>query len=87
MPDVQTLAGAFRDAGWQTMAVGKLHVYPQRDRNKTIQLGIQMFTGIYSTEYGLIMATSVLAIIPVLVVFLAFQRFFVEGIASSGLKG
>lgn len=32
MPDVQTLAGAFRDAGWQTMAVGKLHVYPQRDR-------------------------------------------------------
>ena len=62
-------------------------IYFNSDRNKTIQLGIQMFTGIYSTEYGLIMATSVLAIIPVLVVFLAFQRFFVEGIASSGLKG
>jgi len=46
-----------------------------------------MFTGIYSTEYGLIMSTSILALIPVLVVFLAFQRFFVEGIASSGLKG
>ncbi len=62
-------------------------IYFNSDKNKTIQLGIQMFTGIYSTEYGLIMSTSILALIPVLVVFLAFQRFFVEGIASSGLKG
>ena len=62
-------------------------IYFNSDKNKTIQLGIQMFTGIYSTEYGLIMATSILALVPVLVVFLAFQRFFVEGIASSGLKG
>ena len=46
-----------------------------------------MFVGQYSAEYGQIMATSVLALVPVLVVFLAFQRFFVEGIASSGLKG
>ena len=32
MPDLPTLAGTFRDAGYQTYAVGKLHVYPQRDR-------------------------------------------------------
>lgn len=32
MPNVQTLAGAFREAGYQTYAVGKLHVYPQRNR-------------------------------------------------------
>jgi len=32
MPDVPTLAGTFSDAGYQTYAVGKLHVYPQRDR-------------------------------------------------------
>ena len=62
-------------------------IYFNSDRLKTIQLGIQLFVGQYSAEYGLIMATSVMAIIPVLVVFLAFQRFFVEGIASSGLKG
>ncbi len=62
-------------------------IYFNSDNRKTIQLGIQMFNGIYSTEYGLIMATSILALIPVLIVFLAFQRFFVEGIASSGLKG
>ena len=62
-------------------------IYFNSDKNKTIQLGIQMFTGLYSTEYGLIMATSILALLPVLIVFLAFQRFFVEGISSSGLKG
>ena len=32
MPSHQTLAGAFSDAGYQTVAVGKMHVYPQRDR-------------------------------------------------------
>jgi len=46
-----------------------------------------MFISQYSAEYGLIMAASVVALIPVLVVFLALQRFFVEGIASTGLKG
>ncbi len=55
--------------------------------NKTIPLGIRMFIGMYSTEYGLLMAASVLSLIPVAVVFLAFQRFFVQGIATSGLKG
>ncbi len=62
-------------------------IYFNSEKTKTIQLGIRMFIGQYSAEYGLIMATSVMAIIPVLIVFLAFQRFFVEGIASSGLKG
>ena len=62
-------------------------IYFNSERTKTIQLGIRMFIGQYSAEYGLIMATSVMAILPVLIVFLAFQRFFVEGIASSGLKG
>lgn len=32
MPDAPTLAGVFHDAGYQTIAVGKLHVYPQRNR-------------------------------------------------------
>jgi arylsulfatase A-like enzyme len=32
MPNIKTLAQSFRDAGYQAYAVGKLHVYPQRDR-------------------------------------------------------
>ena len=54
---------------------------------RTIPLGIRMFLGQYSTEYGLVMAASVVSLIPVFTVFLFFQRFFVQGIATSGLKG
>ena len=54
---------------------------------RTIPLGIRMFLGQYSTEYGLVMASSVVSLVPVFVVFLFFQRFFVQGIATSGLKG
>lgn len=62
-------------------------IYFSPDRLKTIQLGIRMFIGQYSTEYGLIMAASVVALIPVFAVFLCFQRFFIQGVATSGLKG
>jgi multiple sugar transport system permease protein len=54
---------------------------------KTIPLGIRLFLGQYSNEYGLIMAASVVSLAPVFIVFLFFQRFFVEGISTSGLKG
>ena len=62
-------------------------IYLTKTELKTIQIGLRMFISQYSAEYGLIMAASVVALIPVLVVFLALQRFFVEGIATSGLKG
>lgn len=62
-------------------------IYLNSTRLKTIQLGIRMFINQYSAEYGLIMAASVVSLIPVLIVFLAFQQFFIEGVASSGLKG
>lgn len=62
-------------------------IYFTSDKLKTIQLGIRLFLGQYSTEYGLIMAASVIALIPVTIIFLIFQRFFVQGVATSGLKG
>ncbi|MEW9538388.1 carbohydrate ABC transporter permease [Agrobacterium radiobacter] len=62
-------------------------IYLTKTELKTIQIGLRMFISQYSAEYGLIMAASVVALIPVLVVFLALQRFFVEGVASTGLKG
>ena len=62
-------------------------IYFDSDHLKTIPLGIRMFLGMFSTEYGLVMAASVFSLIPVFVVFLFFQRFFVQGIATSGLKG
>ncbi|MEQ6206042.1 carbohydrate ABC transporter permease [Enterococcus mundtii] len=62
-------------------------IYLSSTENKTIQLGLKMFVGLYDTEYALIMAASVLSVLPVAIVFLAMQKYFVEGIASSGVKG
>ena len=62
-------------------------LYLHTDTKKTLQLGLRMFIGQYSSEYGLIMAASVIALIPVLIVFLSLQKYFVQGVASTGLKG
>ncbi|MGG5303377.1 ABC transporter permease [Enterococcus pernyi] len=62
-------------------------IYLSSTENKTIQLGLKVFVGLYDTEYALIMAASVLSVLPVAIVFLAMQKYFVEGIASSGVKG
>lgn len=62
-------------------------IYLKSESKKTIQLGLKMFISQYSSDYGLIMAGSVLSLIPVLLVFLCLQKYFVEGVASTGLKG
>ena len=62
-------------------------IYLNSQDQKTIQLGLRMFIQQYSANYALIMAASLVSLIPVVVLFLAFQRFFVEGIASTGVKG
>lgn len=62
-------------------------IYLKTEAKKTLQLGLKMFISQYSSEYGLIMAASVLSLIPVLIVFLSLQKYFVEGIAATGVKG
>jgi multiple sugar transport system permease protein len=62
-------------------------IYLNSQGLKTIQLGLRMFIMQYSANYALIMAASLVSLIPVVALFLAFQRFFVEGIASTGIKG
>lgn len=60
---------------------------PDKTELKTIQTVCVCSCSQYSAEYGLIMAASVVALIPVLIVFLSLQKYFVQGVASSGLKG
>ena len=62
-------------------------IYLTRTELKTIQIGLRMFISQYSAEYGLIMAASVVVLIPVLIVFPSLQKYFVQGVASSGIKG
>ena len=53
----------------------------------TMTLGIAYFKGVYTTQWNLVMAGSVLSVIPILVAYLCAQKYFVEGIAFSGVKG
>ena len=53
----------------------------------TIQLGMRNMISEFTAEYGPIMAASVISIIPILIVFLCFQSFFEQSLASSGVKG
>ena len=62
-------------------------IYLNSNHLKTIQLGLRMFITQYSADYNLIMAAALISLIPVGVLFLSMQRFFIEGVATSGLKG
>ena len=62
-------------------------VYLSTNSKKTIQLMLRMFNTQYSSNYTLIMAAAVISLIPVMILFLGLQKYFVEGIASTGIKG
>lgn len=62
-------------------------IYLTTDLNKTIQVGLRRFIQAFSADYNLIMAASLCSLLPVAVVFLCLQRYFIEGIATTGLKG
>ena len=62
-------------------------IYLTRDSNKTIQVGLRRFVQENSSDYHLIMAASLCSLVPVSIMFFALQKYFIEGIATSGLKG
>jgi multiple sugar transport system permease protein len=57
------------------------------DRYRTIQLGLTVFRQRFSTSWGPLMAGVTIATVPMVIVFLVGQRYFVSGIALTGLKG
>ena len=61
-------------------------VYLQKPDVKTVVLGLYSLLGMF-LEYNTVMAGAVAVIVPMIIVFLIFQRFFVQGIAVSGIKG
>jgi multiple sugar transport system permease protein len=62
-------------------------IYLRSPDLRTIQLGLSTFISQYNAEYALIMTGSVLSVLPIAVIFLLGQRYFVEGLATTGLKG
>ena len=57
------------------------------NKNLTIALGISTMQGESSTDYGLLMAGSALASVPIIIVFLIFQKYFTKGITMGAVKG
>ena len=57
------------------------------NKNLTISLGIATMQGESSTDYGLLMAGAALASIPIIIVFLIFQKYFTKGITMGAVKG
>lgn len=62
-------------------------IYLNSSSNYTLALGLQTFTTMYGTDYNLMMAASTIVLLPILIVFFFGQRYFIEGVATSGLKG
>lgn len=55
--------------------------------NRTLPIGIALFQSEHLTEWGQVFAASLIALIPVVLIFILFQRYFVQGISTTGIKG
>lgn len=63
------------------------HVAIQETSKRTLPVAIALFQNQHLTQWGMVFAASILALVPVVTVFSIFQRQFVEGISTAGLKG
>ena len=75
-----TALGAWNDFLGPLIYIQKQELYP-------LSIGLQFFRSQREVEYSLLMAASTLVVLPVTVIFLCFQRFFVEGITIGAVKG
>lgn len=63
-------------------------IFLQDPKTYTLQLGLRLFIDQSSTSsYGAMFAMSILALLPILLFFVVFQRYLIDGVATSGLKG
>jgi len=74
-----TFLGTWNDFIWPLVVINS-------SVRKTLPVGIAGMVGQFSTQWGLLMAGAVLSIVPILIVFVAAQRYFVEGITLTGIK-
>ncbi|NMB25160.1 MAG: carbohydrate ABC transporter permease [Firmicutes bacterium] len=75
-----TLVWSWNDFMWPLIVLPSKEMY-------TLPVGISTLVGYYGRDWGMQMAGAFLASLPVLILFLFFQREFIKGIAMTGLKG
>lgn len=74
-----TFIGSWNDFVWPLLATSDVQM-------RTLPVGLNIFQGRFTTEYGVTMAAAVVATIPMIIAFLIFQKRITEGIALTGLK-
>lgn len=75
-----TFLGSWDEFAWALTIINT----PEK---RTLPIAIALFQGQNSTLWGLVFAASVIAVVPVIVVFLLFQRYFVQGLTAGAVKG
>jgi multiple sugar transport system permease protein len=84
-PALATLAVITFMWTWNDFLLPLITIY--NPDNMTLQLGLTTFQGAHQTNTNLLMAANVMSMLPVLLLFFFAQRYFIRGIATSGLKG
>ena len=72
-------------SAWNEYPLQLVMLHP--DASKTISLGIASLQAEMSTDYGLIMAGAALGAVPIIIIFLCFQKYFTQGITMGAVKG
>jgi multiple sugar transport system permease protein len=81
---VATALFAFVNA-WNEFMFG--YVFINDEAHRTLTPGITLFKGLYTTDWGSIMSASVLAVLPVVILFIYLQKFLIEGMTAGSVKG
>ncbi len=84
-PALATLATVTATWSWNAL-IWPLVVIRSKEM-VTLPLGIAMFQAYYQTNWGLLTAGGFLSVAPLIVMFLFFQRYFIQGLTAGGLKG
>lgn len=61
-------------------------IYLQKDSLYTLSIGLQFFKSLHGIQFNLLMAASTLVVVPVMLLFLFFQRYFIEGITLGSIR-
>ncbi|RCW46438.1 carbohydrate ABC transporter permease [Paenibacillus prosopidis] len=81
---VATSLFAFLNA-WNEFMFG--FVFINDEEHRTLTPGISLFKGLYQTDWGSMMAASVMSVLPVVIIFVFLQKFLVEGMTAGAVKG
>ena len=77
---INTFLYSWEEYAWANVAIKNTSM-------RTLPIGIALFQSEHLTEWGQVFAASLMALVPVMIIFIIFQRYFIQGISTTGMKG